>query len=101
MRLNHYAVKSRQEFDERKRPKGSPSSPTRVKGDKYFNHHDRNETVDPMPKWALSRLGAEIGRIETALASAGHATPARPTAAVVYAQPVQVSVGALPPLGRL
>ncbi len=91
MRLNHYAVRSRQEFDERKGPKGSSSSLTRVKGDKYFAHHDRNEAVDPMPKRALSRLVEEVARIETALASAGHELPARSAAAVVYAEPLQGS----------
>jgi hypothetical protein len=73
MRLNHYAVKSRQEFDERKRPKGSSSCLTRVKGDRYFTTHDRNDAADPMPAWAFPRLAEEVARIETALASAGHA----------------------------
>src|SRR5207244_13059998 len=39
LRLNHYAVKSRQEFEQRKRPKGRGSHPGERR-ETYFTKHD-------------------------------------------------------------
>ena len=89
LRLNHYAVKSRQEFEERKRPKASASRLGKVKGEVYFTNHDRNDAPAPVPEWARSRLAEEVARIEAELLSAGHAPAQRPTAAVVLARPFE------------
>ncbi len=85
LRLNHYAVKSRQEFEERKRPKGRVSHPGERR-ETYFTNHDRNDAPAPVPEWARSRLAAEVARMEAELLSAGHAPPERPTAAAVLAR---------------
>jgi hypothetical protein len=84
LRLNHYAVKSRQEFDERKQPKGRVSHPG-GRNEKYFTGHDHNEILSPVPEWLRSRLAAEVARMEAELLSAGHVPPERPTAAPVLA----------------
>jgi hypothetical protein len=84
LRLNHYAVKSRQEFEERKRPKGRVSHPGE-RHDTYFTNHDRNDDPSPVPEWLGSSLSAEVARMEAELISAGHAPPERPTTAPVLA----------------
>jgi hypothetical protein len=95
LRLNHYAVKSRQEFDERKRPKRSAAHLSRVKGDAYFTGHDRNDAPAPVPEWAHARLVAEVSRVEAELAAAGHTPPERPTTAAVLARPFEGIQGRL------
>jgi Glycosyl transferase family 2 len=94
LRLNHYAVKSRQEFDERKRPKGRVSHPGERR-ETYFANHDHNDTPAPVPEWSRSRLAAEVARMEAELLSAGHAPPERPTAAAVLARPFEGVQGSL------
>ncbi|HKY39101.1 MAG TPA: glycosyltransferase family 2 protein [Polyangiaceae bacterium] len=94
LRLNHYAVKSRQEFDERKRPKGRVSHPGE-RSETYFIIHDRNDTPSPVPEWSRSLLAAEVARMEAELLSAGHAPPERPTAAAVLVAPFEGAQGSL------
>ena len=94
LRLNHYAVKSRQEFEERKRPKGRVSHPGE-RGGKYFTDHDRNEAPAPVAEWSRSRLAAEVARMEAELLSAGHTPPERPTTAAVLARPFEGIEGRL------
>ena len=43
LRINHYAVKSLEEFLTRKSPKGSASKEGRVKHRRYFELHDKND----------------------------------------------------------
>lgn len=56
LRINHYAVKSEQDFDQKKarrRIPGQHGSGTRVHNDLRFAFHDRNEVEDPaLAKWA-------------------------------------------------
>jgi hypothetical protein len=94
LRLNHYAVKSRQEFEERKRPKGRVSHPGERR-EAYFTDHDRNDAPAPVPEASRSRLAAEVARMEAALVSAGHVPPERPTAAAVLARPFEGIQGSL------
>ena len=47
LRLNHYAVKSREEFFGRKQPRGRATGPDR-RGAGFFARHDRNDEADPM-----------------------------------------------------
>lgn len=93
LRLNHYAVKSRQEYEERKRPKGRVSHLNRERSAAYFANHDRNDAPSPVPQWARSRLSAEVARIEAELLAAGHTPPQRPTAAAVLAHPSEGASG--------
>jgi hypothetical protein len=88
LRLNHYAVKSRQEYDEHKQPKGRVSHPG-GRNEKYFTSHDHNDALAPVPEWLRSSLAAEVARLEAELLSAGHPPPVRPTAAVVLARPFE------------
>lgn len=56
LRINHYAVKSEQDFDRKKarrRIPGQQGSGTRVHNDLRFTFHDRNEVEDPaLAEWA-------------------------------------------------
>ncbi|MBW8469765.1 MAG: glycosyltransferase family 2 protein [Thiobacillus sp.] len=73
-RVNHYVVKSYQEFDQRKRSKGRAFVP-RILSQSYFLWHE-NDEVQTLPEPAyLERLHAEIDRIEAALAKAGWSAP--------------------------
>ena len=73
-RINHYVVKSYQEFDQIKRRKGRAFF-ARPLSQSYFLWHENNE-VQALPDPAyLERLHAEIHRIETALARTGWADP--------------------------
>lgn len=94
LRLNHYAVKSRQEFDERKRPKGRVSHPGE-RLETYFTNHDRNDAPAPVPEWSRKRLATEVARMEAKLRKAGHTPPERPTAAPVLAPPFEGVQGRL------
>ena len=58
LRLNHYVVKSREEFLTRKLPRGRATS-ERMRDPGFFEAHDRNEVADPIDP-AL----AEATRIE-------------------------------------
>lgn len=52
VRINHYVVKSRQEFWTRKQPRGRAEieGAGGYRDTSFFDGHDRNEVVDPVPK---------------------------------------------------
>lgn len=51
-RLNHYIIRSRQEFEAKKKPKGSATDLQRIKGEAYFVGHDKNDVADlPVEKY--------------------------------------------------
>ena len=58
LRLNHYIIKSRAEF-EAKKARGDVLVPTR-KWDGYFEQHDRNEVEDPMPQDLIDKTKSEM-----------------------------------------
>ena len=60
LRLNHYAVKSREEFLTRKLPRGRATTP-RLRDPDFFAKHDRNEVGDP-PDPALRAAAREEAR---------------------------------------
>lgn len=63
LRINHYAVKSYEEFTEkmqRHRPPGDHAS-SRI-GTDYFDYHDRNEAHDPILLRHVPRLRAKLTR---------------------------------------
>ena len=53
LRLNHYVIKSRDEFFFRKGPKGRATVVNQKKGPGYFKHHDKNDVQDLMPKYLV------------------------------------------------
>jgi hypothetical protein len=70
IRLNHYVVKSREEFFERKRRRGrATQNAQRDAG--FFATHDRNEERDPMPNRLIEATKAEKRRLIERLRAAG------------------------------
>lgn len=67
VRLNHFIVKSRQEFFEKKGPKGRATVVGQIKGEDYFTSHDRNEETDPTPQWLIKATKAELSRLNRLL----------------------------------
>jgi glycosyltransferase involved in cell wall biosynthesis len=59
LRLNHYAVRSRQEFEQKTARHGS----SRI-ADRYFAYHDRNEVHDPALLPYASKVRARLAAIE-------------------------------------
>jgi hypothetical protein len=81
VRINHYVVKSWDEFYHRKRARGRATRPGLLRDEAFFASHDRNEVVDPMPAWLVVASADECRRIELLLGRTG-AVPvdfARPT----------------------
>ena len=58
-RLNHYVVKSHQEFFEKKALRGRATVAGQHRSESYFRGHDRNEVNEPFPDHLLERLGKE------------------------------------------
>ncbi|MCR9297221.1 MAG: hypothetical protein NXI32_31370, partial [bacterium] len=77
VRINHFVVKSRQEFFDRKRPRGRATVAGQTRDEAFFLNHDRNEVDDPTPTWLVEATRAEISRL------ARHVTNARPDTAAV------------------
>lgn len=63
-RLNHYVVKSREEFEHQKKYKGSATVARPDKGWSYFDHHDRNEESERMPAWLTEATKIELARLK-------------------------------------
>jgi hypothetical protein len=64
LRINHYVVKSLEEFILRKSPKGSATKAGRIKHRKYFELHDKNnELCEDMLRF-VPAVKAEIARLE-------------------------------------
>jgi len=55
-RINHYVVKSRQEFFEKKAARGRAALPGPKRGEPFFIGHDRNDVHEPFPDHLLQRL---------------------------------------------
>lgn len=62
LRLNHYVVKSREEFLRRKQPRGRATTAEK-RGPGFFDAHDRNLVVDPTPDWLVEATRAEKRRL--------------------------------------
>ena len=71
MRLNHYVVKSRQEFFERKLPRGRATKADEVRATSFFDDHDRNEELAPMPPWLIAAVRSGKSRILAELRAIG------------------------------
>lgn len=73
LRINHYPVKSREEFERKARLKEGKK---RYEGIDYFAYHDRNEVLDPILSAHLPALSRELARVR-ALREAKAASEAR------------------------
>ena len=67
IRLNHYVVKSKEEFTQIKARRGPPSARPRQLGPVYFHHHDRDEVRDPVPGWLTEKVKEEVAKVESKL----------------------------------
>jgi hypothetical protein len=65
-------VKSKEEFVSRKQRNGSAASLTRIKDERYFESHDRNDKRDPIPRGLLDKVRAEVARIQQSLSELGY-----------------------------
>ena len=69
LRINHYVVKSREEFFQRKQPRGRATRTQEYRPDEFFEHHDRNDEFEPIPvatveqvESGLVKLARELGQ---------------------------------------
>lgn len=69
LRINHYVVKSFEEFVLRKSPKGSATKAGRIKHRKYFELHDKNHVECDAMLAFVPAVKAEVARLEAVLAS--------------------------------
>jgi len=67
VRLNHYVVRSKQEFFQRKGPRGSATVLNRIKAENYFELHDKNEVTDIVDTWLIEATKSEIKNIKMIL----------------------------------
>lgn len=70
VRINHYVVKSREEFFERKRLRGRATKDAQ-RDATFFATHDRNEERDPMPNRLVEAARAEKARLLERLRASG------------------------------
>ena len=70
VRVNHYAVKSLEEFVVGKSRKGSASKRGRVKHEQYFKRHDKNDEHCLIAHGFVDKVRAEMDRLESLLESA-------------------------------
>ncbi|MEX8495331.1 glycosyltransferase family 2 protein [Sphaerotilus sp.] len=87
LRLNHYIVKSREEFETRKGRNGSAATVGRVKGEDYFVAHDRNDTRDGLSAAQCEATRHRLGGLVQRLSAHGHPVPAAPVAEPTYRPP--------------
>lgn len=63
-RLHHYVIKSKEEFDIKKKPKGSATVIGRNKGDGYFKSHDQNDVSENIAEALLELIQKEVILLE-------------------------------------
>lgn len=64
LRLNHYVIKSREEFEKKKAPRGRGTAiPTRLNAD-FFLRHDQNAVHDPIPEYLLAETKRQIAILD-------------------------------------
>jgi len=68
-RVNHYAVKSLEEFLLGKHLRGSAAKEGRIKHKRYFELHDRNDEACSLAAQLAPKVRAEMARIEALLAA--------------------------------
>lgn len=65
IRLNHYVVKSWNEFALRKRARGRATLVSTSRPASFFSLHDRNDVDEPMPVWLLEATKAEMKKLRS------------------------------------
>lgn len=95
-RLNHYVIKSKAEFDNKKQARGRATTSAR-RDDSFFKNHDRNEVYDPVSETLLKACRAEMAMLRSRLREAAcsenlieldkHIAGLQPTRAASFAQP--------------
>ena len=83
LRINHYIVKSWDEFYHRKLARGRAAKAHARRDATFFDAVDHNAVVDPMPDWLRVAAGEERRRVEALLA----ATWRGPTTALLHPHP--------------
>lgn len=68
LRINHYVIKSKREFEE-KRQRGRATS-SKMRDGRFYRAHDRNEVSDPVPGWLVEATKREIAALRAALDAA-------------------------------
>jgi len=68
VRLDHYVIKSREEFNKKKKPNGSAATVGRIKGDDYYQQHDHNEVLDIPEAERIQALEKEMKLIKSLIA---------------------------------
>lgn len=66
-RLNHYVVKSRREFAEKKRPRGMVDNTKKMRDFDFYRGHDRNDVIDLIRDDLLEKTRQEIWAIKKQL----------------------------------
>ncbi|MBR2537353.1 MAG: glycosyltransferase family 2 protein [Hyphomicrobium sp.] len=69
LRINHYVVKSKNEFFYRKRMRGRATINGVKRAESFFESHDLNEVTDPMPSWLMEATKAELKRLMQTISS--------------------------------
>ena len=69
-RLNHYVIKSKAEFDNKKQARGRATTTAR-RDDGFFKNHDSNEVYDPAPERLLKACRVEMAVLRSRLREAG------------------------------
>jgi hypothetical protein len=67
LRINHYVIKSWEEFYFRKRARGRATRSDQLRTEAFFRSHDLNDVLDPMPTWLAAAAEAERQRLEALL----------------------------------
>ena len=76
LRINHYVVKSREEFMTRKQPRGRATSAD-LRPAAFFDSHDLNDAPDPVPAPLVLATRHERDRLAALAASVGRPPAAR------------------------
>lgn len=71
LRINHYVVKSRAEFDRKKVPRGRATMTNVFRDDGFFRGHDMNEILEPTEGWLVEATKTDILFLKDRLRSAG------------------------------
>ncbi len=66
-RINHYVVKSKQEFEQRKSARGRATTFENKRNCRFFENHDRNDVFDPISSDIVSDTNREISKIKQAI----------------------------------
>lgn len=100
LRINHYVVKSREEFFRRKQPRGRAAQFGGRRPDAFFEQHDRNDQYDPLPESLVRRVEEELEILSRELGDCAAAwLPAKPAHAAASSRGTSRCHGVLEAIG--